>query len=230
MAGINVNSSEPNNIVSKLYIADNEEKFNKIGGAEITSDAAKAREILTKLSLSLKDKKQPIKEKEINPNVDVNKIISKLPLNGSLKLPEDQELKTFFIFGIDESLPEYKITDFFEKFGKIKSFNCQHHSKCGYLTFINRKDAESASIELLKTDSNDTTKPALFIIDNIPLRCCWGKERSLGNSYNEKIKIGSIIGKVMRKLSSKRKIIESDSPNKKQEIEEYKSLSENFEI
>jgi pre-mRNA-splicing factor RBM22/SLT11 len=256
MAGIdNLNYAEPKNVVSKLYIAGNEAKFEKLGGAQHTSDAEKARDILTKLAHSIKNKDMGIniekkgKDKNTLPShissIDITKILSKLPLNGSLKLPTDETIKSLFVFGIDDSLPEYKLTEYFETFGSIKSFNCQHNAKAGYITFNERKGAENAAQEILKLNSNDETKPALFIIDNIPLRCCWGKERPLGNSYAEKVKLGSVVTKVMKKLAKESSPKEIKSPTKKRTLETqdhtvvkkpqlddkktYKSLSKNYE-
>lgn len=222
MAGVEgINSSEPSNAISKLYVANNEEKFDKLGGASITSSSEKAREILTKLALASNNKPVSKKEKEKEElpqhidKIDVSKIISKLPLNGSLIPPEDQSITSLFIFGIDDSLPEYKIQDHFEQYGKIKSFNCQHKAKCGYITFQSRKEAEAAAQAL--GDTGEKT-PGSFVIDSIPLKVTWGKERPLGATSGEKLKVSSFISKVLRKLAKN----QSDNLSKKRAIEDIK--------
>jgi len=205
MAGVQgITGDEPQNEISKLYVANNSEQFQTIGGASVTSNSEKAKEILTKLSLASKNKapkklndKSDSLPAHIN-KIDVTKIIAKLPLNGSLDPPKDEALNTLFIFGIDDSLPEYKITDYFEQFGKIKSFNCQHKAKAGFITFQSRSIAENAAKSIT---SPQPKAPGLLIIENIPLRVTWGKERPLGTSNAEKLKVGSIISKVMKKLS-----------------------------
>ncbi|CCH44282.1 Zinc finger CCCH domain-containing protein 49 [Wickerhamomyces ciferrii] len=251
MAGVeNISNQEPQNEISKLYVANNLEQFPKIGGASITSDSDKAREILTKLSMASKNKIAPksIKNESLPSHInkiDVTKIISKLPLNGSTTPPNDTSITTIFIFGIDDSLPEYKITDFFENLNlKIKNFNCQHKSKAGFLTFQTRSDAEKAMSQI---QSPQPGKPGLLVIENIPLRITWGKERSLGNSNLEKLKIGSIISKFIKKLSTNgdnksslslqiengNKDSNKINNKKKQKIEtskSYKALSKDFEL
>lgn len=258
MAGIHVEGSEgPKNEVSKLFVANNSDRFESIGGAAVTSDADKAREILTKLAMSQNKGKSLTKKREENKalpahieKVDVTKIVSKLPFNGSLNVPEDVELKTLFVFGIDESLAEYKITDYFEKFGHIKSFNCQQRARCGFITFTKRIDAETAAKTILESQKKETSGAGIIVIENIPLRVCWGKERPLGSTNAEKLKIGSIVSKVMKKLSrdgtiqksDKKKAIEAPASTSEQSEPKlsvrketpsktsYKSISKNFEL
>jgi pre-mRNA-splicing factor RBM22/SLT11 len=223
MAGVEglTGASEPKNEISKLYVANNSEKFQSIGGASVTSNKEKAKEILEKLALVRGNKtpKSQVKRKESSlvpshlDKIDVTKIVSKLPFNGSLNIPEDKDLKTLFIFGIDDSLPEYKITDFFEKFGKVKSFNCQHKAKCGFITFTRRVDAEAAS-KAIPTPVEGQS--GVLVVESIPLRITWGKERAMGNTNAEKLKVGTIVTKFMKKLAkSGVKAIEA-APKKKE--------------
>ncbi|ODV74816.1 Pre-mRNA-splicing factor ECM2 CYBJADRAFT_62591 [Cyberlindnera jadinii NRRL Y-1542] len=207
MAGVDgvQGASEPKNEVSKLYVANNSERFKSIGGAAVTSNRDKAKEILEKLaavkgnrpSKSANAQKRDTLPQHIE-NIDVSKIVSKLPFNGSLEPPSNPELKTLFIFGVDDSLPEYKITEFFEQFGKLKSVNCQHGARCAFVTFTRRVDAEAAAKSISCPISGQS---GLFLIENIPLRVTWGKERSLGTTNREKLKVGSIVTKFLKKLS-----------------------------
>lgn len=249
MAGVQgITGDEPKNEISKLYVANNSEQFQTIGGASITSNAEKAKEILTKLSLASKNKVAPKKLNDKNDlpahisKIDVTKIIAKLPFNGSLEPPKDETITSLFIFGIDESLPEYKITDYFEKFGKIKSFNCQHKARSGYITFQSRDVAEKAAGSITAPQPKT---PGLLVIENIPMRVTWGKERPLGSSNAEKIKVGSVVGKILKKLSNSKREQKSiehkkedNKENKKQKVSKpvgeeeitYKSTTKDFEI
>lgn len=251
MAGVQgITGDEPKNEISKLYVANNSQQFQTIGGASVTSNAERAKEILTKLSLASKNNKNPKKLNDKSDQlpshiskIDVTKIISKLPFNGSLEPPKDETITTLFIFGIDESLPEYKITDYFEQFGKIKSFNCQHKARAGFITFQTRDNAVKATQSIT---SPQPQSPGLLIIENIPLRITWGKERPLGVSNAEKIKVGSIVGKILKKFSNigkEQKAIEGkkdakDESKKPKTIKQpvgnekitYKSTLKDFEL
>ncbi|KAH3674167.1 hypothetical protein WICMUC_003408 [Wickerhamomyces mucosus] len=228
MAGVdNISgANEPKNEISKLYIADNSERFKSIGGASITGNSEKAKEILTKLALISQNKNSNPSTKESRDQllpdhidkIDVTKIISKLPLKGSLNPPNDKSITSLFIFGIDDSLPEYKISDFFEQYGKIKSFNCQHRAKCGYITFVKREDAELAAKKIPKPDDNG---PGLLIVGGIPLRVTWGKERELGKSSGEKLKVASIVSKYIKKISK----LDSSKMSKKRNLKQLEYMA-----
>lgn len=249
MAGVQgITGDDPKNEISKLYVASNSQQFQTIGGASVTSNAEKAKEILTKLSLASKNKapKRLNEKSDVLPShiskIDVTKIISKLPFNGSLEPPKDETICTLFIFGIDESLPEYKITDYFEQFGKIKSFNCQHMARAGFMTFQTRNIAEKAASSI---QSPEPKSPGLLIIENIPLRVTWGKERLLGATNAERVKVGSVVGKIIKKLSSVKKdqkaiegkgevLEKKQKPNPSRPVGTdkvtYKSTSKDFEL
>lgn len=207
-SGAVVDYAEPKNEMTKLYVANNEDKFKRVGGANITGDAQKAQEVLTKLAMVVNSTAKPKKKDTLGhtstssrlDKVDVSKIVAKLPFNGSLSPPQDGAITSFFVFGLDESLPEYKLADVFEQFGELRSIKVQHSSKCGFVTFKSRTAAESFAEHYCKP-GEASGKPGTIVVDNIPVRVCWGRERPMGSNSVEKAKIGVIVGKFLKKLA-----------------------------
>lgn len=83
--------------------------------------------------------------------------------------PPDTNIKSLFVVGIEDDLPEYKIREFFTKYGTLQSAVISHRSHCGYINYVKREDAEEAANNLRGRG----------IIAGCPLRVTWGKPKQL---------------------------------------------------
>ena len=83
--------------------------------------------------------------------------------------PEDPNVKSLFIVGVEDDLPEYKIREFFSKYGALQSVVCSHSSHCAYINNTTSKAAE------LGADSCH----GKAIIAGCPLRVTWGRPKQL---------------------------------------------------
>lgn len=216
--------SDSRNREVKAIMADKQEaKFNNQDNNDPSEkdQGELARDILLKLAERLNEntdsnlKKAPKSSKSnksndiINmKNTDISKILARLPLGGLIIPPEsNSDLASFFLFGFGDDIPQYVISDFCNKFGKIKSLTILHRAKCGYVTFTSRKAAESFATAILENGLNkNTSTPGLFILDGkYPIRASWGKQKPLGTTNEESHKLSLVITKVMRQLAEKDK-------------------------
>lgn len=215
MAGLNnkVGAQESSkNKEVKAIIADKQDY--KFQNQDINNDQAK--NILAKLAEKLNSQKETTKKisknlkndkvnQEINmKNIDVSKILTKLPFGGLLKIPEsDPGATSFFIFGFNEDFPQYLISNYCIQFGKLKNIALVHRAKCGFISFVSRKAAEEFALSISKNGLNENpSKAGLLLLDNkFPLRVAWGKSKSLGSTNEEHRKIGLVVMKVMKQLA-----------------------------
>jgi pre-mRNA-splicing factor RBM22/SLT11 len=84
--------------------------------------------------------------------------------------PEDKNVLSLFLTGVEDDLPEYKIKEFFEKLAKVRSVVCVHKARSAFVNFSSRADAEKAA---KKCNAGD------IVIGSTPLRVQWGKPRPL---------------------------------------------------
>lgn len=210
MAGSGLATGEASNAVIKQYIAQNYE-----GSEDATLDAAKrraleesdaTRKLLQNLATAMPYYKQKITDADprarIAPDdsaagkalaIDVGKLASKLPLNGSSKPPADTSIKSLFVMGIEDDLPEHALRSYFGQWGQVSSIVCIHRARCAFVNFADRAGAELAA--------RNACVPAggsRLVIKGNKLRLGWCKPRSLGTTQQEHIKLGQIIRKAMR--------------------------------
>jgi pre-mRNA-splicing factor RBM22/SLT11 len=89
--------------------------------------------------------------------------------------PQDKNLMSLFVTGVEDDLPEYKIRDFFKVHGKIKSLVCSHMSHCAFVNYETREGAEKASAAC----------QGRAVIAGCPLRIRWGVPKAIGNMDKE---------------------------------------------
>ncbi|KAL2757858.1 hypothetical protein ACRALDRAFT_2040200 [Sodiomyces alcalophilus JCM 7366] len=89
--------------------------------------------------------------------------------------PQDKNIMSLFVTGIEDDLPEFKIRDFFKVFGKIKSLVCSHMSHCAFVNYETREAAEKAA---------DACR-GRAIIAGCPLRVRWGVPKAVGTMNRE---------------------------------------------
>lgn len=208
------------NAITKQYIAQNFEKLTEKGeiAEEYKDTDGAARDLLRQLSTAMPYYKQHYKDKRPQSSLqqqqhtknqiddkaltaDVTKLASKLPLyNGIINTPpKDQSITSFFIAGIEDDLPDYKIRQYFEEFGSIKTLTIIHKARCGFVTFNNRGNAEAAADALSEKDGR-------LVLNGCKLKIAWGKARSLGTSNSEHVKLAMLVKKALRKQQRKPQI------------------------
>ncbi|ROT41587.1 hypothetical protein SODALDRAFT_292415 [Sodiomyces alkalinus F11] len=89
--------------------------------------------------------------------------------------PQDKNVMSLFVTGIEDDLPEFKIRDFFKVFGKIKSLVCSHMSHCAFVNYETREAAEKAA---------DACR-GRAVIAGCPLRVRWGVPKAVGTMNRE---------------------------------------------
>lgn len=83
--------------------------------------------------------------------------------------PADKNVKSLFVVGIEDDLPEYKIRDFFGEFAKLQSVVCSHRSHCAYINYVSRQGAEEAAEKC----------HGKAVIAGCPVRVTWGRPKQL---------------------------------------------------
>ncbi|ODV96971.1 hypothetical protein PACTADRAFT_48755 [Pachysolen tannophilus NRRL Y-2460] len=211
------------NSLTKAYMADQRDRMYETEQQREEEDEdddakrEKARILLQKISTTASKNKKNFKDNRDNnilSKTDVSKLISKLPFNGTLsKLPKDESIKSFFIFGINDDLPEFGIKNFFEieYDSRIQSMVINHKAKCGFIIFQSRSNAIATANKiytsiLTKNKLESYNRPCLLVIDKVPIRISWGKYRSLGNTNLEHNKLSAVVKKQMIVLAEKDKL------------------------
>ncbi|ATY62378.1 pre-mRNA splicing factor slt11 [Cordyceps militaris] len=85
--------------------------------------------------------------------------------------PDDTNIMSLFVTGIEDDLPEFKLRDFFKVHGKIKSLVCSHMSHCAFVNYETRLAAEKAAAAC----------QGRAVIAGCPLRIRWGQPKAIGN-------------------------------------------------
>lgn len=83
--------------------------------------------------------------------------------------PNDRNIKSLFVVGVEDDLPEYMIREFFAAFGTLQSVVCSHRAHCAYINYVSRQDAEKAA----------ESCHGRAIVAGCPLRVTWGRPKQL---------------------------------------------------
>ncbi|KAK5077701.1 Pre-mRNA-splicing factor slt11 [Exophiala xenobiotica] len=86
--------------------------------------------------------------------------------------PQDPNIVSLFVTGVEDDLPEHAIRTFFTQFGQLRSLICSHRSHCAFINYATREAAEKAAAEC----------QGKAIIQGCPLRVRWGKPKALDNT------------------------------------------------
>jgi len=89
--------------------------------------------------------------------------------------PNDPNITSLFVTGVEDDLPEHAIRTFFTPFGQIRSIVCSHRSHCAFINYATREGAEAAAAEC----------QGKAVIQGCPLRVRWGKPKPLDNTDRE---------------------------------------------
>ncbi|GAB0137842.1 Pre-mRNA-splicing factor slt11 [Epichloe bromicola] len=89
--------------------------------------------------------------------------------------PDDKNIMSLFVTGVEDDLPEHKLRDFFKAHGKIKSLVCSHMSHCAFVNYETRQSAEKAAAAC----------QGRAVIAGCPLRVRWGQPKAIGTMNKE---------------------------------------------
>ena len=89
--------------------------------------------------------------------------------------PQDKNILSLFVTGVEDDLPEHALRTFFTPFGVLRSLICSHRSHCAFINFATRESAEAAA---------DHCR-GRAIIRGVPLRVTWGKPKALDHLDTE---------------------------------------------
>lgn len=201
-----------NKEIKAIFAEKEEERFNNEEMETSIEKRKDAEELLKKLSDRLKDKEtntnvsEERRKEEKLKKVDVSKIIHKLPFKGLVLPPQDDTTVTsFFIFGFSQNMPQYVLSDYCKKFGELKSITVIHRAKCGFVSFLKRRDAEAFSMSIINNGINKSQDtPGILLLDmRYTMRVSWGKIRPLGLTNEEQYRLGLVVSKVMKQLAEK---------------------------
>jgi pre-mRNA-splicing factor RBM22/SLT11 len=89
--------------------------------------------------------------------------------------PQDPNVTSLFVTGVEDDLPEHAIRTFFTSFGQIRSIVCSHRSHCAFINYATREGAEAAAAHCA----------GKAVVQGCPLRVKWGKPKPLDNTDRE---------------------------------------------
>lgn len=89
--------------------------------------------------------------------------------------PQDPNITSLFVTGIEDDLPEHALRTFFTPFGVLRSLICSHRSHCAFINYAAREGAEAAAEHCR----------GRAVIQGCPLRVSWGKPKSLDHLDTE---------------------------------------------
>ena len=85
--------------------------------------------------------------------------------------PQDPNITSLFVTGVEDDLPEHAIRSHFSPFGKLRSIVCSHRAHCAFINYATRQSAEAAA----------EACQGKAVIAGCPLRVQWGRPRPLDN-------------------------------------------------
>ncbi|CCE81952.1 Piso0_002637 [Millerozyma farinosa CBS 7064] len=206
----------------KAIMADKQESEHR--NIETDSRAEKAKAMLEKLARKFEDNSSAlVKKSSRNDHIDkealkqlksaeVKKLVRELPFNGKIDIPDSETTATsFFIFGFPKDMPQYCLSDYCKKFGKLKLLNIVQRARCGFISFTTSKAAQEFARSIIDNGLNkNVSRPGLLILEQkYPLRVSWSDQKSLGHTNEEHHKLSLICTRVMKQLADQEKKTEA---------------------
>ena len=214
---------EMTNVMMKRYLSL---KNGKLGGAKFTSDDKLLSEMMQNIDGTIeKLEKDIVKEQQKSGTLkhddngndqDIKKILKRLPLTQSLDNVEG--IRSFFLYGIDSSIPEWKIKDAISNVINQKQW-CDdetsngmvinHKAMSGGIKFIDTTLAEKFVKSLMKNNNvrdvpgkdGHNIKKGLLQVDQFKIYILPWKQgfssSSFGSNKNESIKLAKFLQKLM---------------------------------
>ncbi|KAF2500220.1 pre-mRNA splicing factor slt11 [Lophium mytilinum] len=91
------------------------------------------------------------------------------PSEEDIRPPQDPNITSLFVTGVEDDLPEHEIRKHFTQFGTLRSVVCSHRAHCAFLNYTTRQGAETAA----------EACQGKAVIKGCPLRVQWGKPKPL---------------------------------------------------
>lgn len=144
------------------------------------------------------------------PKDQLVKLMNKFPLNGNLRTkPSNEELKAFFIFGVNEKTYIYSIKDYMngllldEESDVVDALCVSPEGGFGYVEFTTRSIAEKVAEKILQ--EGDTETSSIIKINSTDIRVCWlhREDLTLPSSFSnvQLSNIGDVIKRQLNKLN-----------------------------
>lgn len=215
---------EMTNVMMKRYLSL---KKGKLGGAKFTGDDKMLSEMMQNIGGTIEKLENDIardQQKSVtvkysnndNDDSDIKKLLTRLPLTQSLENIED--ITSFFLYGIDSSIPEWKIKDAISNIVDQKQW-CDdetrngmvinHKAMSGGIKFTDTTLAEkfvrslirSNSIKTVPGKNGSTIKKGLLQVDQFRIYILPWKQgfssSSFGSNKNESMKLARFLQKLM---------------------------------
>ncbi|KAI5952952.1 SLT11 [Candida margitis] len=185
----------------KAIMADKLEK-----SLDSNQNSQRAKELLSRLAEKVNNGEVTSASiaSEVKQDIPISKLIKNLPFGNSLEAVKYPKLTTFFVFGFPSDLPQYLFSKYCSEFGKVQSLVLNHDSRCGFVIFQDRVSAERFAESVNSNGLNKNKKTAgLLELDNYPMRVCFGKQKPLGRTNEDKKQLKAVVSKVMRQLAEK---------------------------
>lgn len=93
------------------------------------------------------------------------KLLRKAGEMPSLIPPEDENIRTLYVGGLDQRVTEDDLKDFFYAYGEIESIRMVSQRACAFVSYTNREGAEKAAENLANK----------LVIKGLRLKLMWGK-------------------------------------------------------
>ncbi|KAF2814079.1 uncharacterized protein BDZ99DRAFT_506861 [Mytilinidion resinicola] len=91
------------------------------------------------------------------------------PSEEDIRPPQDPNITSLFVTGVEDDLPEHEIRKHFTQFGTLRSVVCSHRAHCAFLNYTTRQGAEAAA----------EACQGKAVVKGCPLRVQWGKPKPL---------------------------------------------------
>lgn len=98
------------------------------------------------------------------------------PRPEDIRPPQDPNITSLFVTGVEDDLPEHELRTFFSKFGTLRSVICSHRSHCAFMNYQTREGAETAA----------EACQGKAVVKGVPLRVQWGKPKPLDTMDRDK--------------------------------------------
>jgi pre-mRNA-splicing factor RBM22/SLT11 len=86
-----------------------------------------------------------------------------------IRPPQDRNITSLFVTGVEDDLPEHEIRTFFAKYGTLRSLICSHRAHSAFVNYATRQGAEAAAEDC----------QGRAVVKGVPLRVQWGKPKPL---------------------------------------------------
>jgi pre-mRNA-splicing factor RBM22/SLT11 len=86
-----------------------------------------------------------------------------------IRPPQDRNITSLLVTGVEDDLPEHEIRNFFARFGTLRSLICSHRAHSAFVNYQTRQGAEAAA----------EACQGKAVVKGVPLRVQWGKPKPL---------------------------------------------------